>query len=432
MEIKLIKQRRFRRRSINHRSGQITLIMAAITTALFGFAALALDLGYIALTKSQMKNAADASVHACAGWMFDNGMDDLEAARAVAVQYAQINMVNAGTVLAEDDVVFGVWDTETRTFTETNDSINAVKVTVQRSQANGNPVPLFFAAVWGHTEANMSAAAVAMVPLSSGGPEFKYLLDDEMFDSDVTTIEDLANQLGEDSDDIISDLDGDGFIDLPAGEQLELPTGQVGDEGMFDTTSWEGAFPFTTNSIYTQVDFLAEGTELQDILQTQELQDVEWESGEAPHEELEGNKVLDPVTGIDPMDSHQDILDLPDPNVIYISPVFKSDVSMAETDPSKYGSPAANLQGERRGLVAYKIISARPNPDGGSYLPLVTIEIVDPSTIDIENLDPGGSGGSGSRGASSHRAPSATNGVIISTPNGSPVSFRMAMRKPVA
>ena len=60
MEIKLIKQRRFRRRSINHRSGQITLIMAAITTALFGFAALAIDLGYIALTKSQIKNAADA------------------------------------------------------------------------------------------------------------------------------------------------------------------------------------------------------------------------------------------------------------------------------------------------------------------------------------------------------------------------------------
>ena len=89
-----------------------------------------------------------------------------------------------------------------------------------------------------------------------------------------------------------------------------------------------------------------------------------------------------------------DILALPDPGTILISPLFKSDVSMVETDSSKYGSPTANLLGERRGLVAFKITGARAHPEGGSNLPLLTIEIVDPSEIDLSKvvLSDGGSG----------------------------------------
>jgi hypothetical protein len=85
------------------------------------------------------------------------------------------------------------------------------------------------------------------------------------------------------------------------------------------------------------------------------------------------------------MDSHSELLNLPDPDIVYVSPVFKSDVSMAETDPSKYGSPAANLQGERRGLVAYRIIDATANSNGGSYLPDLTIEVLSP--VDITTME---------------------------------------------
>ena len=95
------------------------------------------------------------------------------------------------------------------------------------------------------------------------------------------------------------------------------------------------------------------------------------------------------------MDSHQDILNLPSPDAILVSPVFKSDASMAETDPSKYGSPAANLQGERRGLMAWRVLSSRPNPAGGSYLPLITILVIDPATIDLTQVGQS-SGGTGS------------------------------------
>ena len=165
-----------------------------------------------------------------------------------------------------------------------------------------------------------------------------------------------------------------------------LPEKGVGDEALLDTASYEDAFPFTLDSPYTAIDLLAEGTALEDLLGTQDLEDVEWTSSNAPHPELNGSKVLDPVPGVGPMDSHADILSLPDPDNVLLSPLFKNDVSMTELDPSKYGAPAGNLQGERRGLVAFKILSARLNPDGGSYLPLLTIEIIDPGTIDLSDV----------------------------------------------
>ena len=49
----------------------------------------------------------------------------------------------------------------------------------------------------------------------------------------------------------------------------------------------------------------------------------------------------------------------------------------------KTTSPA-EAKGERRGLVAYKIIGVGADPDGnGSVFPNLIIEIVDPSLIDL-------------------------------------------------
>ena len=58
--------------------------------------------------------------------------------------------------------------------------------------------------------------------------------------------------MGVDPEDLISDGDGDWFIDLPPGATLELPTGQVGDEGLLDIMVNEGGplpkFPYSDSS----------------------------------------------------------------------------------------------------------------------------------------------------------------------------------------
>ena len=360
---------------------------------MLAFLAFSVDIGYLYWEKSRLQNSADAAAHACALEMHESSTQ----AKLSAVSYAELNSTNAGEILPESDVIFGTWDKDSRTFTPGGPSVNAVQVVCKRDSARGNAVPLFFASVLGIDSQNLTADAIAYAPVLSEG--FRFLIDDEMIDSDEPSIEDLANQLGVDPDDLISDGDNDGFIDIPPGCFLELPTGQVGDEALFDATSYGGAFPFQGSSTFSTLDFLAEGTALQSSLGTQNMQGVEWSSSNAPHPGLEGSKVLDPVPGIDPVDSHADIAALADSETTHVSPVFKSDVSMAETDPSKYGSPAANLQGERRGLLAFKIVSSRSNPAGGSYLPLLTIEVIDPAYIDIESLtiNQGGSGTAGGR-----------------------------------
>jgi Flp pilus assembly protein TadG len=370
------------------RRGATVVLAAVIMLVLLAILAFSIDIGYICLERARCQNAADSASHAAACRLLTDP-EALTESREVAIAYAEKNMPNAGAVLKAADVEFGIWDRDDRTYTVDSDSPNAVRVVIRRSEDNDNPLPLFFAPLIGHQFADVTAEAITIIP-DSGDPQFRFLIDDEMIDSDVGAIEDLADILGMSSDDLISDGNSDGFIDLPAGITLELPTGQVGDEALFDRTSYEEAFPFTSDSDYTMLDFLAEGTVLKSQLGTQGLQDVEWNSANAPHPELVGKKLLDPVPGVDPMSSHSAILDLPNPDVIHLSPVSKSDVAMAETNPSKYGSPAANLQGERRGLLAFKITSARPNPIGGSYLPLITIEVVDPSTIDLTQLTSSG------------------------------------------
>ncbi len=83
------------------------------------------------------------------------------------------------------------------------------------------------------------------------------------------------------------------------------------------------------------------------------------------------------------------------PDFVHVSPVFKSDVSLLNpVGGVPGGTPAVNALGERRGLVAFKIIGVGADPDGaGSVLPNLIIEIVDPATIDLNTVQPSSGGG---------------------------------------
>ena len=75
---------------------------------------------------------------------------------------AQLNTVNGKAVsLSSSQVVLGVWNTTTQTFTAGSSPVNAVKVTVQLTSANGNAVSLFFANAVGMASANVTASSIA-------------------------------------------------------------------------------------------------------------------------------------------------------------------------------------------------------------------------------------------------------------------------------
>ena len=184
----------------------------------------------------------------------------------------------------------------------------------------------------------------------------------------------MAAELGITPDELLGDANDDWFVDfwdychtLPGPDAcvLELPTGQLGDQGLFDMAHFE--FPFNEYSEPTFMDFL------------------NWneDSNSWRYDTLgpEPAALLDPLVGVAPVDDPGQYPSFVDPDFVHVSPLFKSDTGAVNGVPGPDGDiPAVNALGERRGLVHFKIIGVGEDPDGpGSSLPNLIFEFVDPS-----------------------------------------------------
>jgi Flp pilus assembly protein TadG len=145
-------------------SGAVYVWVALGIIALFGFGALAVDMSYLYVLRNQAQITADSAVLAGAG-----ELPDVAAARAAAKDYANRNMSTKvhGTILTDSDIVVGNWDADTSTFVPNGADQNALRVTIRRSQANGNEVPTFLASVLGVSSVDVSTSAVAAIDSQS-------------------------------------------------------------------------------------------------------------------------------------------------------------------------------------------------------------------------------------------------------------------------
>ena len=125
---------------------------------IFGMAGMAVDMGYAYMLRQRLQATADAAALAASA-----KLSSPSSVVATAQKYAKINMPTEqhGTILTNGDVQSGSWDPDARIFTPGGAPINAVKVTVRRSDANNNPVPTFFARVLGFDSVDVVASAVA-------------------------------------------------------------------------------------------------------------------------------------------------------------------------------------------------------------------------------------------------------------------------------
>jgi Flp pilus assembly protein TadG len=152
---------------LDDRRAAVAIIVALIFPVIFGIAALTIDIGHVLYTEAKLQAASDAAALAAA-----SSLNDEDAAVALAQEYAGLNMPEGsyGTVLQAADVVFGTYDTETGTFTADDTPTDAVRVTLNLSEANGNPVTLFFANLIGFASRDVQSQAIATQ--SAGGDEF--------------------------------------------------------------------------------------------------------------------------------------------------------------------------------------------------------------------------------------------------------------------
>lgn len=175
-----------------NRRGSILVLSVFVMVVVLGFAAFAIDVGFITLTKAQLQNTSDAAalgalIEIADGYGVGSNMTDAQvkaATQQAAVDVAALNRAGEQhAVYAESvrDVRLGqyTWNSTTGQWDQLWDvsPYNMVEVTLHRDQSgstNGDrPLDLFFAPVLGVDEATLEVASTAVlqpgVGFSSGG-----------------------------------------------------------------------------------------------------------------------------------------------------------------------------------------------------------------------------------------------------------------------
>lgn len=142
-----------RRRPRPQRRGIIIVLTAVLLVFMLGMIAFAVDIGYIANARTEIQRATDSAAYAGAGALI-NGT---AAATTEAQSFLVSNKV-AGSALNTSNatIEYGFWDSNNRTFTVSNNSPNAIRVT-----ANATQQPLFFGNAIGNSNFGVKSTSIA-------------------------------------------------------------------------------------------------------------------------------------------------------------------------------------------------------------------------------------------------------------------------------
>ncbi len=137
--------------------GSAAMVLGISLTAVIGFTALAVDLGWIQFTRSRLQTSADAAALAGAGALISLG-NDLDEVSTVALDYGRRNLIPADvpvTAVGESDVLYLAGGVPSVS------NPDQIEVTARRSADRGNALKLFFGGVIGTATADVSATARA-------------------------------------------------------------------------------------------------------------------------------------------------------------------------------------------------------------------------------------------------------------------------------
>ncbi len=137
------------------RRGAIAILAVVLLVAVFAFVSLTVDVGHMAVVRTQLQGAADAAALAAAQDI-PLGAD---AVTATAQSMAMRNKAAGSSVtLSESDVELGFFDFSTKAFVADPSSANAVRVTTRVADEK-----LFFSSIMGTNTFDMNASAIGML-----------------------------------------------------------------------------------------------------------------------------------------------------------------------------------------------------------------------------------------------------------------------------
>jgi Flp pilus assembly protein TadG len=165
---------------ITRRRGVVAPLIALLLTLLLGMVAFAVDIGWMVLTESELKNAADAAALSgveslMIGYVEYNLPNQSATQKAATLQTAKTNASNkavqfaayhtaggvSNLVLNTADIEFGFTDASNNYSTNSNSFPNTIKVTMRRDSSANGALSLFVAPVIGIKTSSLTASAAA-------------------------------------------------------------------------------------------------------------------------------------------------------------------------------------------------------------------------------------------------------------------------------
>jgi len=147
----------------------VTVLVALV--ALIAAGALAIDVGLVWASRTQLQNATDAAALAGGANLIDKTGPSVTLAQADAAVLDQAGLnasvaAPGGVVVDAADVTYGHWDLDARTFDASvdlsdPDQVNAVDVVTRSDGVANSPVPAFMSRVLGRDSFNVTARATA-------------------------------------------------------------------------------------------------------------------------------------------------------------------------------------------------------------------------------------------------------------------------------
>ena len=170
-------------KALSNQRGVAAIVVGLSLVMFLGFAALAVDLGYVMVTRNELQNAADAAALGATrqlGVIYE-GLSygqmptyvcDPTRLITVAREIALKNGAGGKAIAINDsDVTIGRWNASTKVLTPTLIGPDAVRVQVRRDSSANGPISTFFAKIWGKDTIDVSAiATAALTAQSTAGP----------------------------------------------------------------------------------------------------------------------------------------------------------------------------------------------------------------------------------------------------------------------
>ena len=140
-------------------SGSMTVFGLFIFTTGLLLTGFAIDYGNLVSSRTVQQVDVDSVAHTA---LVKRELNAPAIAIQDALEVAAVNMPSNkyGTTIKSSDIVFGTWNSSSRTFTADPNSRQAVRVTAQQTKSRSNPVPTFLLKLVGRTSWDLTTKAV--------------------------------------------------------------------------------------------------------------------------------------------------------------------------------------------------------------------------------------------------------------------------------